>query len=98
MHKIVIIIHFISLNIYFECSKELSHWGGSFEYPEDMFWLRNKKTNFNYALLSAGPYHTAKTYQTLTVLITRPSDFSLGTSFCHFVGLVILELNTIFDL
>ena len=23
------------------CSKEPSHWDGSFEYPQHMFWLRN---------------------------------------------------------
>ena len=33
----------ISFNICFWCSKELSHWDGSFEYPQLMFWLRNKK-------------------------------------------------------
>ena len=26
----------------FGCSKELSQWDGSFEYPQHMFWLRNK--------------------------------------------------------
>ena len=25
------------------CSKESSHRDGSFEYPQHMFWLRNKK-------------------------------------------------------
>ena len=33
----------ISFNICFGCSKEPSHWDGSFEYPQRMFWLRNKK-------------------------------------------------------
>ena len=28
------------------CSKELSHRDGSFVYPQHMFWLRNKKNNF----------------------------------------------------
>ena len=28
------------------CSKEPSHRDGSFEYPQHMFWLRNKKNNF----------------------------------------------------
>ena len=27
----------------FGCSKEPSHRDGSFEYPQHMFWLRNKK-------------------------------------------------------
>ena len=33
----------ISINICFECSKELIHWDGSFEYPQHIFWLRNRK-------------------------------------------------------
>ena len=38
-HKIVFIY------IRFGCSKELSHWDGSVEYSQHMFWLRNKKTS-----------------------------------------------------
>ena len=38
----------------FGCSKEPSHWDGSFEYPQHMFWLRNTKIIFKYALLSGG--------------------------------------------
>ena len=30
----------------FGCSKERSYRDGSFEYPQHMFWLRNKKNNF----------------------------------------------------
>ena len=30
----------------FGCSKEPSHQDGSFEYPQHMFWLRNKNNNF----------------------------------------------------
>ena len=30
----------------FGCSKEPPHWDGSFEYPQHMFWLRNKKNEF----------------------------------------------------
>ena len=36
----------ISLNMCFGCSKEQSHRDGYFEYPQHMFWLRNKKINF----------------------------------------------------
>ena len=45
----------ISLNICFECSKEPSHRDGSFEYPQHMFWLRNKKVNFQLRSLIWGP-------------------------------------------
>ena len=37
----------------FECSKEPSHRDDSFDYPQHMFWMRNKKT-FSYTLLSGG--------------------------------------------
>ena len=32
--------------MYFGCSKEPSHWDGSFEYPQHMYWMRNKENNF----------------------------------------------------
>ena len=38
----------------FVCSKEPSQGDGSFEYPKHMLWLRNKKINFSYTLLSGG--------------------------------------------
>ena len=44
--KIVNIFLPISLNMCFGCSKEPSHRDGSFEYPQHMFWLRNKKIDF----------------------------------------------------
>ena len=44
----------ISLTTCFGCSKELSYWDGSFEYPQHMFWLRNKKIIFSYTFLSGG--------------------------------------------
>ena len=39
---------YISFIICFGCSKEPSHRDGSFEYPQHMFWLRNKKLLFDY--------------------------------------------------
>ena len=39
----------------FGCSKEPSHRDGSFEYPQHMFWLRNKKNNFQLCTLIWGP-------------------------------------------
>ena len=44
-HKIVNTFSPILIGICFGCSKEPSHWDGSFEYPQHMFWLRNKKKN-----------------------------------------------------
>ena len=44
--KIVNIFLPIWLNICLGCSKEPSHWDGSFEYPQHMFWLRNKTNYF----------------------------------------------------
>ena len=40
-----IVNNFLStnFNICFGCSKEPSRGDGSFEYPQHMFWLRNKK-------------------------------------------------------
>ena len=39
----------------FWCSKEPSHRDGSFEYPQHMFWLRNKKKKFQIRTLIWGP-------------------------------------------
>ena len=51
---IIFIFLSISFNICFGCSKELSHRDGSFEYPQHMLWLRNKKILFSNTLLSTG--------------------------------------------
>ena len=60
LRKIAIIFLSINLNMYFWCSKEPSHRDSSFEYPQHMFWLRNKKIVFSYALLSGGLVFTTK--------------------------------------
>ena len=39
----------------FVCSKQLSYREGSFEYPQHMFQLRNKKNNFQLHTLIWGP-------------------------------------------
>ena len=46
MRKIVNIFLPINLNVCFGCSKEPSHWDSSFEYPQLMFWMRNKENKF----------------------------------------------------
>ena len=45
--KRIILAVFLPMNltIWFVCSKEPSHRDGSFEYPQHMFWLRNKKND-----------------------------------------------------
>ena len=45
-HKIVIIFLTINLNMCFGFSKEPSDRDGSFEYPQHMFWMRNKENSF----------------------------------------------------
>ena len=55
LRKIVIVSLPISLNMCFGCSKEPSHRDGSFEYPQYMFWLRNKKNNFQICTLICRP-------------------------------------------
>ena len=50
--KIVNIFLPINFNICFGCSKERSHRDGSFEYPQHMFWLRNKKIKFSLRALN----------------------------------------------
>ena len=52
--KIAIFFLSISWNIFCGCSKKPSHWDGSFEHPQHMFWLRNKNIIFRYTLLSGG--------------------------------------------
>ena len=50
-HKIAIIFLSISLNMCFWVLKRTV----SFEYPQHMFWLRNKKNNFQLRTLIWGP-------------------------------------------
>ena len=55
--KIGIIFLSISLNMCFGCSKEPSRSDrdDSFEYPQHMFWSRNKKYVFQLGTLICGP-------------------------------------------
>ena len=45
-HKIISYLYQSVLNMCYVCSKETSHWKNSFEYPQQMLWLRNKKNRF----------------------------------------------------
>ena len=63
----------------FGCSKEPSHRDGSFEYPQYMFWLGNKKISFQLHKLFWGPERLLEMYfnqniksftKTLTNIVT----------------------------
>ena len=54
-HKIVIIFLPINLNMCFGCSKEPSHLGSSFEYPQHMFWMKNTENSFPICTLIWSP-------------------------------------------
>ena len=40
-------------HVFWSLKKEPSHWDGSFEYPQHMFWLRNKKKSVTHSYLGA---------------------------------------------
>ena len=44
--NIAIIFLTIGQSICFRHSKEPAHGDGAFEYPQHMFWMKNKKENF----------------------------------------------------
>ena len=44
----------------FGCSKEPSHGDGSFEYPQHMFWLRNKKIELLEILVQKSIHYEGK--------------------------------------
>ena len=53
----------------FGCSKEPSHRVGSFEYLQQLFWMRNKEYNFPKALLSGGLGGSEETDDALFVYV-----------------------------
>ena len=60
----------------FGCSKELSHRDGSFEYPQHMFWVRNKKNNFQLRTLILGP--VSEQEETKTKVLHSSHSISQG--------------------
>ena len=88
-HKIDNIFLSTSLNICCGCSKEPSHQDTSFEYPQHIFWLRNKKINFygNHTILTKGLTHSTfnkpkeVSYLISHTLFALSAPCKLGTSF-----------------
>ena len=60
----------ISFNSRFWCLKELSPRDGSFEYPQHMFWMRNKHKKYIHTLLSGGLFDA----YILIIIITARGD------------------------
>ena len=78
--KIAVIYLSISLNMCFRCSKEPSHQDGSFEYPQHMFWLRNKKDTFLLRSLILGP--DWRSYALLSCGLVEEAGIS-GSTVCY---------------
>ena len=53
--KLYLFFLLINFTIFFVCSKEKSHLDSSFEYPQHMFWSRNKKNIFQLHSLTWRP-------------------------------------------
>ena len=67
--KLVNIFIPISFNICFGCSKEPSHWGGSFEYPQHNFGWERRKLNFHYKLLTKVLLFDQPIFSTFSIII-----------------------------
>ena len=72
------------------CSKEPSQLDGSFEYPQHMLWLRNKKKNFSVTHSYQGPEyidqepHSVAIVQTVkTIQNTVLFRYSIQTALPH---------------
>ena len=62
----------------FGCSKEPSYGDGSFEYPQHMFWLRNKNYTFQFRTLTWRPAHNILFCLSVSLeVIESDNDFGL---------------------
>ena len=85
----------INLTISFECSKELSHGDGSFEYPQHMFWLRNKKIKFWLRIPYFRGYHTFVEidHEMISTVILLPSADSFKKGCCQLQAKVCARIT-----
>ena len=65
------------VSICFGCSNELSHCDGSFEYPQHMFWLKNKNVNFLLRTLNLSPDNILFILQAFSEFTFEPSGGEL---------------------
>ena len=86
LHKIAIIFFSMSLNICFGCLKEPSNRDGSFEYLQHMFWLRNKKNNFQLRTLIWRPYWNEWKLEVHTMLTTHKVLSVFLLEYVHLLG------------
>ena len=70
----------------FGCSKVPSHRDGSFEYPQHMFWSRNKKNNFLLRIFIWGP-----AFKVLTVAVLQPQSVLAVHMGTHILVGVVVE-------
>ena len=68
----------------FGCLKEPSHCDGSFEYPQHIFWLRNKKIMFSYALFSRGLLYGPESDGLISELVTVDFQACSGAHLCDY--------------
>ena len=86
--------YFISFNVCFGCTKEPSHWDGSFEYPQHMFWLRNKNC-LGYTLLTKGYVLTLYTVHCWHLLLNHADFTDLHFIFCTDLHFFFAKLETL---
>ena len=102
VRKIVIIFLPINFNICFVCSKEPSHRDGSFEYPQHMFWMRNKENSFPIHILIRRPDYNRemtscnpiKYIMDNPILIASELDGNIHQNTLYIKDIYFLEVNT----
>ena len=82
----------------FACSKEPSHLDGSFEYPQHMFWMRNKENSFTIRTLTLSPVNTNDVFDKIFLeIFQRYKTLSkwLSSSYMGYVTIEFLEVKPV---
>ena len=77
----------VSFNICFGCSKEQSHWDGSLECPQHMFWLKIRKSFFLYTLIKR-PRFTTTSNRRRPIISLRDLKQQLMMNVGWYTGLI----------